>query len=261
MSAATFDMLAALGASTIPEINQHIIDDAGSERLPTNKERLRAYMLAQPTMCLSEALLAAYVLNGGLVMCTGGMDNAFHIESDSEEFMVPEALASKAIQISTPAPAALTSEALTRVPEVLTPVPEVLTPVPEAPTPDLEAAIPAPEVLTPDPEAPIPAPDVLTPVPEAPKPDPEAPMPAPDVLTPVPEVLTPAPEAPNPAPEASTSDPETLSTYNAVQSTETASEDTLTASRLVTTEQISLQIENEMSSFEDELNAMVTDHS
>lgn len=110
MSAATIEMLAALGTRTIPEINQHIADDALSAALPPHKQHLRAYMQAQPTMCLSEALLAAYVLNGGLVMCTGGMDCAFHIEAGAPEVSAPAIEVSEPTpEVSAPAPEAMDS--------------------------------------------------------------------------------------------------------------------------------------------------------
>ena len=143
MSAATIEMLAALGTRTIPEINQHIADDALSAALPPHKQHLRAYMQAQPTMCLSEALLAAYVLNGGLVMCTGGMDCAFHIEAG-------------ALEVSAPAP-----EVSAPAPEVSAPAIEVSAPTPEVSAPAIEVSEPAIEVSEPTPEVSAPAPEAM----------------------------------------------------------------------------------------------------
>lgn len=72
------DMLMTLGASTDPDINAHIVADAAHPLLQNHC--LMHYMQQNQTVCLREALLVAYVFNNGLVMCSGGMDEAVHVE-------------------------------------------------------------------------------------------------------------------------------------------------------------------------------------
>jgi hypothetical protein len=66
-----------LGAQVDRSINEHILFD-----VVTNTPEEVAFanlMRVQPDMCLSEALVVAYVLNNGLVMCSESLDDASHV--------------------------------------------------------------------------------------------------------------------------------------------------------------------------------------
>jgi len=78
MTAATPQMLQDLGASTDADINSHILADASHQALQGNS--LLQYLRDNRSLSLRDALLVAFVLNNGLVMCSRGMDEAEHVE-------------------------------------------------------------------------------------------------------------------------------------------------------------------------------------
>ena len=68
-----------LGASTDADINAHIIADASHAAL--EQHPLLRILRASPELALRDALLVAFVVNNGLVMCSRGLDEAVHVES------------------------------------------------------------------------------------------------------------------------------------------------------------------------------------
>lgn len=57
-------------------VNQHILFEVAT----TTQEQAdyALLLLNKPDMCLAEALVIAYVLNNGVVMCSNGLDDASH---------------------------------------------------------------------------------------------------------------------------------------------------------------------------------------
>jgi len=78
MTPATPQILQDLGASTDADINSHILADASHQALEGNS--LLQYLRDNRSLSLRDALLVAFVLNNGLVMCSRGMDEAEHVE-------------------------------------------------------------------------------------------------------------------------------------------------------------------------------------
>ena len=78
MTAATPQMLQVLGASTDDDINSHILAHASHQALESHG--LLQYLRDTKSLSLCDALLVAFVLNNGLVMCSRGMDEAEHVE-------------------------------------------------------------------------------------------------------------------------------------------------------------------------------------
>jgi len=147
------ELLACVGAQCAPETNAHILEDTagmalrdptqGTERLAAAQADVRAHVLATPGLCLRDALLAAYVLNRGLVMCSSGMDRAFHVEGAVAEVTL-------APLVVAPAPAPLVvAPAPAPAPIVVAPAP-----VPAAAAAPVVPAAPAAPVV---PAAPAPA--------------------------------------------------------------------------------------------------------
>lgn len=91
--------LAKLGCSVVPHVNAYICEDIAPHPLSGQALRTRAFMQACPSASLAEALLAAYVFNRGIVMCSGGPDKAEHLSASG----APE----PAHAAPEPAPAAL----------------------------------------------------------------------------------------------------------------------------------------------------------
>ena len=142
------ELLACVGAQCAPETNTHILEDtadlalrepiAGAERLAAAQAGVRAHVLATPGMCLRDALIAAYVLNRGLVMCSSGMDNAFHVES----VVAPATLATVVAAAAAPVvPAVAAAPALPE--HAVAVAPAVPTPAVAAPAMPVVAAAPA----------------------------------------------------------------------------------------------------------------------
>jgi len=78
MTAATPQMLRDLGASTDADINSHILADASHRALEGHC--VLQYLRENRSLSLRDALVVAFVLNNGLVMCSRGMDEAEHLE-------------------------------------------------------------------------------------------------------------------------------------------------------------------------------------
>jgi len=57
-------------------VNQHILFEVAT----TTQQQVdyALLLLKKPDMCLAEALVIAYVLNNGVVMCSNGLDDASH---------------------------------------------------------------------------------------------------------------------------------------------------------------------------------------
>lgn len=102
-------VLAQLGAMTVPDMNTHIIEDARDARLGAEQQSVLAHVQATPSMCLRDALLAAYVLNGGLVMCCQGATLAVHLSAGPFPAFTEAAPASLPVAVAAdePAPASL----------------------------------------------------------------------------------------------------------------------------------------------------------
>lgn len=75
--------LKEIGDATATDMNRHIISDCQASS-KANYEFVK-HMTNNSNMCLRDALVVAYVLNDGLVMCTNGLNNAFHVQRNSTE--------------------------------------------------------------------------------------------------------------------------------------------------------------------------------